>query len=65
MGETMVPLAAMRAALEAMEAYVPIGQRPNARAAALAYSIGFAFPPRPTAGSGAPRNDRAIVGAVS
>jgi hypothetical protein len=40
-----VPLAAVRAMLDAMEAYVPPGQRANARAHALAVSIAYAYPP--------------------
>jgi hypothetical protein len=40
-----VPLAAVRAAIDAMEAYVPYAQRENARAHALAVSIGYAYPP--------------------
>lgn len=39
-----VPLAAMQAAVAAMEAYVPRAQRETARAAALAYSIGYSYP---------------------
>jgi hypothetical protein len=31
--------------LDAMEAYVPPGQRENARAHALAVGIGYAYPP--------------------
>jgi hypothetical protein len=41
--EATVPLAALRAMLDAMEAYVPIGQRPNARKAALGAGIGYAY----------------------
>lgn len=44
--EPSIPLVAVRAMLDAMEAYVPQGQRDNARAAALAVGIGYAFPPR-------------------
>jgi hypothetical protein len=44
MPETMIPIAAARAAIDAMEAYVPYAQRENARAAALAVSIGYAYP---------------------
>jgi hypothetical protein len=35
----------VRAAIDAMEAYVPYAQRENARAHALAVSIGYAYPP--------------------
>jgi hypothetical protein len=49
-----VPLAAVRAMLDAMEAYVPPGQRENARAHALAVGIGYAYPPATTASSGTP-----------
>lgn len=50
LNETTVPLIAFRAAIEAMEAYVPYAQRENARAAALAHSIGYAYPSCPTCG---------------
>jgi hypothetical protein len=50
-----VPLAAVRAAIDAMEAYVPYAQRENARAHALAVSIGYAWP---TACSPPDRADR-------
>jgi hypothetical protein len=40
-----ISLAAVRAMLDAMEAYVPYAQRENARAHALAVSIGYAYPP--------------------
>jgi hypothetical protein len=50
-----VPLAAVRAMLDAMEAYVPPGQRENARAHALAVGIGYAYPgPSLTASSDTP-----------
>jgi len=39
-----VPLAAVRAMLDAMEAYVPPGRREDARAHALAIGIGYAYP---------------------
>lgn len=48
--ETTVPLAAMRAAIDAIEPYVPYAQRENARAAALAASIGYGYPKCPTCG---------------
>ncbi len=40
----MIPLAAVRAMLDAMEAYVPMAQRESARAHALAIGIGYAEP---------------------
>jgi len=40
-----VPLAAMQATVEALLSYVPLAKHADARAAALAVSIGYAYPP--------------------
>ena len=53
--ETTVPLAALRAAIDAIEPYVPLARRDDARAAALAVSIGYAYPRCPTCRK--PRSD--------
>lgn len=41
MNEPTIPLACFRAMVEAIVAYVPVYQRENARAAAVAVGIGF------------------------
>lgn len=44
--DATISLAAYRAMVQTLLSYVPVAQRENARAAALAVGIGYAYPAR-------------------